>query len=137
MNQYVYKSLLEEQVLPAVRSITARNQLYFMQDGAKCHTTKMNIDYLHKKFQGRVISNKTDIPWPPNSPDLNPLDFFFWGHTMNHVFRIKPSTIEELKLIVTDFAHGMNPDLVNKVCSSTKSRFEKMHEAKGGHFEQL
>ena len=24
----------------------------------------------------RLISNKTEIPWPPNSPDLNPLDFF-------------------------------------------------------------
>lgn len=137
MNQFVYNCLLEEQVWPAVRHIATRNQLYFMQDGATCHTTKMNLDFLQEKFQGRVISNKTDIPWPPNSPDLNPLDFFFWGHSMNHVFRIKPSTIEQLKLIVSDFAHGMDPDLIIKVCASTRSRFEKMREADGGHFEHL
>ena len=34
---------------------------------------------------------------------------------MNHVFRIKPSTIEELKNIVNDFAHAMDTDLFLKV----------------------
>ena len=137
MNQYVYRSLLEEQVWPAVRGIARRNQLYFMQDGATCHTTRMNLEFLHSKFQGRVISNKSDIIWPPNSPDCNPLDFFFWGHTMNHVFRINPSTIEDLKNIVNDFAQAMDTDLILKVCASTRTRFEKMHKAKGGHFEHL
>ena len=47
-----------------------------MQDGATCHTTPLNLDFLRSKFAGRVISHKTDLPWPPNSPDLNPLDFF-------------------------------------------------------------
>ena len=46
------------------------------QDGATCHTTPLNLDFLRSKFAGRVISHKTDLPWPPNSPDLNPLDFF-------------------------------------------------------------
>ena len=137
MNQYVYRRLLEEQVWPAVRGIARRNQLYFMQDGATCHTTRMNLEFLHSKFQGRVISNKSDIIWPPNSPDCNPLDFFFWGHTMNHVFRINPSTIEDLKNIVNDFAQAMDTDLILKVCASTRTRFEKMHKAKGGHFEHL
>ena len=137
MNQYVYRSLLEEQVWPAVRGIARRNQLYFMQDGATCHTTRMNLEFLHSKFQGRVISNKSDIIWPPNSPDCNPLDFFFWGHTMNHVFRINPSTIEDLKNIVNDFAQAMDTDLILKVCASTQTRFEKMHKAKGGHFDHL
>ena len=27
--------------------------------------------------QGRGVSHKTDFPWPPQSPDLNPLDFIF------------------------------------------------------------
>ena len=56
-----------------------------MQDRATCHTKVENLKFLDEKFGGCVISNKTDTPWPPNSPDLYPLDFFFWGYAMNHV----------------------------------------------------
>ena len=79
MDQYVYNELLENKVWPIVKNVAARQQLWFMQDGARCHTTQLNLQFLQNKFHGRVISNLTDIPWPPNSPDLNPLDFFFLG----------------------------------------------------------
>ena len=137
MNQFVYKELLEEKVWPLLKHRATREQLYFMQDGATCHTTPLNLDFLRSKFAGRVISHKTDLPWPPNSPDLNPLDFFFWGHSMNHVFRTKPSTIENLKSIVNDFAENMDSNLVQRACESAKIRFEKLHQERGGHFEHL
>lgn len=137
MDQYVYRSLLEDMVWPLLKGVATRKQLFFMQDGATCHTTQLNLEFLLSKFAGRVISNKTDIPWPPNSPDLNPLDFFFWGYSMVHVFRIKPVTINDLKAVVHDFAHAMDADLIRKVCSSTRSRFERMLREKGGHFQHL
>lgn len=137
MDQFVYRELLEEKVWPLLKHRATREQLYFMQDGATCHTTPMNLAFLKSKFGGRVISNKTDIPWPPNSPNLNPLDFFFWSHSMNHVFRTKPATIDDLKIIVNDFAENMDPDLIRKVCSSARLRFEKLRHERGGHFEHL
>lgn len=137
MNQFVYKELLEEKVWPLLKHRATREQLYFMQDGATCHTTHMNLEFLQSKFGGRVISNKTDTLWPPNSPDLNPLDFFFWGHSMNHVFRTKPSSIEELKSIVNEFAENMDPDLIVRACESARFRFEKLQQEQGGHFEHL
>ena len=36
-----------------------------------------------------MISNKSEIRWPPNSPNCNPIDFFFWHHSMGHVFKTK------------------------------------------------
>ena len=86
----------------------------------KLFNLNLNLEFPQSKFVGRVISNKTDLPWPPNSPDLNPLDFFFWGHSMNHVYRTKPSTIENLKSIVNDFAESMDPDLVERACELCK-----------------
>ena len=127
----------EVMVWPLWKGVATRKQLFFMQDGATCHTTQLNLEFLLSKFAGRVISNKTDIPWPPNSPDLNPLDFFFWRYSMVHVFRIKPVTINDLKAVVHDFAHAMDADLIRKVCSSTRSRFERMLREKGGHFQHL
>ena len=99
--------------------------------------TPMNQYFLHEKSGGRVISNKTNIPWSPSSPDANPLDFLFWGHSMNHVYRMKPATMEDLKRVVEEFAESMDSNLIKKVCASTRSRFEKMRDVQGGHSEHL
>ena len=71
-----------------------RNQLWYMQDRATCHTTANNLQFLTDKFAERLISLKTEVVWPANSPDCNPLDFFFCGYVMQHVYRTQPSTID-------------------------------------------
>ena len=30
-------------------------------------------------FDDKIIGRNAENFWPPHSPDLNPLDFFFWG----------------------------------------------------------
>jgi len=34
--------------------------------------------------------------WPPNSPDLNPVDYAIWAVMQRHVYRTKIHTIDEL-----------------------------------------
>jgi len=50
--------------------------VYFQQDGATPHTTRLSMDVVRRMFPGRVISRFGDIPWPPRSPDLTTCDFF-------------------------------------------------------------
>jgi hypothetical protein len=52
----------------------------FMQDGASPHTAKATLELLKKHFGSRIISNKSEFIWPPNSPDMNLCDFYAWGH---------------------------------------------------------
>ena len=54
-------------------------------------------EWLKKKFDGRVISRMMDQPWPAKSPDLSPLDYWFWGVAMSELRRVPPSTLSELK----------------------------------------
>ena len=42
----------------------------FMQDGAKPHTARATLDYL-KDYCPNLLESRY---WPPNSPDLDPLD---------------------------------------------------------------
>jgi len=34
--------------------------------------------------------------WPPNSPDLNPVDYMVWGVMQQHVYRSRVNTVDEL-----------------------------------------
>jgi hypothetical protein len=68
------------------------NNILFQQAGVPLH---VNITVWH--FFGRNCSQKwvgrcSIITWPPLSPDLIPLDFFFWGYMKNVVYISPMST---------------------------------------------
>ena len=50
--------------------------------------------FLNAKFQGHVISCKAKVEWSPYGPNLNPLDYFFWGILLCGQDQ---ATIDELK----------------------------------------
>ncbi|GBN88525.1 hypothetical protein AVEN_69918-1 [Araneus ventricosus] len=43
------------------------------------------------------------VAWPPRSPNLNPLDFFFWGHMKSLVYETRVDSAEDLvaRIVVT------------------------------------
>ena len=100
-----------------------------------CHTTENNLSFLKQKFSGRLISNKSEVPWPPSSPECNPLDFFLSGYVLQHIYRIKPTLIADLKAAVEDFVESIDPAIIRKSCASARKRFEMMMLENGGRFE--
>ena len=67
-----------------------QNRYWWQQDGASCHTSKKTMAKLREIFGERIISRFANVNWPSHSPDLNPLDFSFWGQAMNKVWEAKP-----------------------------------------------
>jgi hypothetical protein len=57
-----------------------RRELYFMHDGAPAHFSLVARRNLGRKFSGRWKGKGGSIAWPPRSSDLNPLNFYMWGH---------------------------------------------------------
>ena len=47
----------------------------FQQDGAPAHTARSAQEWLRANCPDFVAKDQ----WPPNSPDLNPLDYHVWG----------------------------------------------------------
>ena len=137
VNQHNYLEMLKEVVWPKIRGVARARGYWFQQDGAPPHTTQMVRDWLASKFDDRVISHKTDRPWPPGSPDMSPLDFYFWGRSMAELRRCPPSSMEELKETVTDFALSLSPAEVSSAVNHVKVRAEACIKAKGDNFEHL
>ena len=118
-----------------VRHSSSRLQFWWMQDGATCHTTNDVLNFLRLKFKGRLISRRSEIGWPPYSPDLNVLDYFFWSYAMMHVRRRKPATIEQLKAVVEDVARTVPVDMIRAAVGNVRKRCQACIQADGDHFE--
>src|SRR6201995_4845279 len=52
-----------------------QHDFVFQQDGAPGHTTRQTQDWLAVNTPDFIQKDE----WPPNSPDLNPLDYCDWG----------------------------------------------------------
>ena len=95
-------------------TLKLRSQYWWQQDGATCHTSRLSMGVLRQIFGDRIISRFAKIVWPAHSPDLNPLDFTFWGQAMAKVWEAKPSTIPQLKAVVEAFFESLSRDFVKK-----------------------
>ena len=62
-------------------------------------------------------------PWPPDSADLSPLDYYFRGFANAEVWRQKPTTIAALKAVVEGVAASLNGEVLRAVM-----RIEKFHK---------
>ena len=97
-----YREMLEGFVLPELeRQHYPISRLWFQQDGATPHTTRGVLAFLAGAFPGKVISKKGDVPWPPRSPDLSPLDFFLWGHLKDRVYGQPVRSLRSLRERIT------------------------------------
>ena len=59
-----------------MKRLVKQNEHLFIQDIASAHTTKLNLEILKDKKQLRLLEFHH---WPPNNPDLNPVDIGIWG----------------------------------------------------------
>lgn len=73
VNTEVYLSVLEDKIKPWMDEVAAGKPYVFQQDSAPAHTSKKTQAWL----KDNVPSFWDPKTWPSNSPDLNPLDYFF------------------------------------------------------------
>ena len=66
VNAGVYKQLVKDYVLPVLTNSTKQSSI-FMQDNAPCHKAMVVMNLLK-------VENVTVMDWPPQSPDINPIE---------------------------------------------------------------
>ena len=131
-----YLEILEKTVIPFAD--VQYEEVVFQQDGAPAHYANKVRNLLNEKFPGTWIGRRVSIEWPARSPDLSPLDFFFWGVMKDRVYTEKFKTLEDLKKIIKREALiiANDKELLKKVCSSVTGRVAECIDANGGPFEQ-
>jgi hypothetical protein len=79
--------MLSQHMLPAIRDL-AGDQYVFQQDSACTGAPRScNIGVL-----AEIPAFISPELWPPNSPDLNPVDYKIWGCMQERVYKKKKKT---------------------------------------------
>jgi len=115
--------------------LAENNGIWFMQDGAPPHNARINMEYLTERFQNKVIATNGPIRWPARSPDINPLDFFFWGYLNDEVYWKTFENVEQLRAEVQAAIARITPAMLENVMNEIVYRCYVCLENEGGLFE--
>lgn len=134
-----YIRLLRERVFPELRRRLPEGydfrRIWWQQDGAPCHTATASLNFLRSVFGRQIISNKTDEIWPPNSPDLNPLDYWFWNQLKVRVGVSEPDHPDTLKVAIRNELPRFTIEEVKRAINDFPVRIMALRAVQGGHFE--
>jgi len=75
--------------------------------------------------------------WPPNSLDLNPVDYKIWGVVQERVYQSRVHSIDDLKQRLLHVWHGMDQSIIDTAVDEWRLRLRACVRAKGGHYEHL
>ena len=120
-----YLKVLSQQVKWSVNSLFQGQDFCLQDDGAPCHRSKSVINFI--RSQGW----KT-LDWPPQSPDLNPIENL-WYLLKKKVWTQQFASVTELKAkIISIWHHNMDTGLLETLALSMPHRLRAVIKANGG-----
>lgn len=140
LDQHVFLEFLEN-TLPLLMEevpLLRRRRMQLQLDGAPAHFARIIRDYLNENYP-RWIGRGGPVAWPPRSPDLTPLDFYFWGFMKQKVYAVPIETREQLTARIFAAAAEIrgNPEQLRRTTTSVTTRAFVCLQEGGGHFEHV
>jgi transposase len=134
VNTTCYMDQLLSKLIEDCRAVLG-DHFIFQQDGAPAHTANKTQDWLKQNTPEFIKKDE----WPPNSPDLNPLDYFIWSAMLQRYEQHtpKPKSIDELKVVLQEIWDELPQESVDKAVLAFRKRLRACVRSDGGHFEHL
>ena len=107
----------------------------FQQDGAPPHWGSHVRRFLDATFPNRWIGRDGPTLWPPRSPDITPLDFFYREYVKDKVFSTPVPDITNLKARITDAFATITEYMLENTWREIDDRLEVLSATKGAHVE--
>lgn len=131
----VYLRVLQTVVKPWMDLVSDGKPYVFQQDGAPAHTSGIVQEWLSKQDPSRVGTFWPKDFWPPNSPDLNPLDYYVWGAVEARSNEHRHPNTSSLSLAIRRAFRMLPKHSLKKACDSFRSRLEAVLANNGGYIE--
>ena len=117
-------------LVPAIREQSS-DFFIFQQDSVPAHRAYDTVEMLRRETPAFISPSL----WPPNSPDLNPVDYTIWGILQDRVYRTRIQNADHLKeRLVEEWAH-FDQSIIDGAINQWCQRLRACVHAEGGHFE--
>jgi hypothetical protein len=123
--------LLGEHLLPAIKELSGNEFFIFQQDSAPAHRARETVDLLSRETPEFI----SPTLWPPNSPDLNPLDYKIWSVLQERVYQTRIRDVDHLKQRIVEEWNRFDQGIVDNAINEWRKRLRACIRANGGHFE--
>ena len=98
--------------------------------GTPCHA-RASVELLRQETANFLASKL----WPPNSPDLIPVDYEIWAVMQHRVYCRQIHSVDELKRQLIDVWCDLEQSIFDEIIDQWQGRFWACVLAKGGNFE--
>ncbi|GFS90271.1 transposable element Tcb1 transposase [Trichonephila clavipes] len=110
------------------QQIAFSDYFIYQQDNVKCHTAgsvRVGFEEPQEEF--------TVLPWPPNSPDLNPIENL-WGYLdqIVHAMDLHPSNLARLAMVLESAGLNIPVNTFRNLIDSHPARLAAVRFAKCG-----
>jgi hypothetical protein len=116
-----------------------RQHMWFMHDGAPPQFLRTVRQHLSQTFGEQWIRRRGPVNWPARSPDLNPLDFWPYGHLNTSVYSALINDFKVLQQRVENAHHDIRvkPRISDRVYTSVWWRAQNCVKMHVNHMEHL
>ena len=122
----MYAKVLQKHAIPSLYKLVPCKQGIFQEDNAPPHQAKIAADI-------RNASNIPVLPWPAQSPDLNPVKNL-WNEVDKKVRSLpnQPKSLKDLECKVKNAWHTIPLEYIQKLVESMPCQIQACIAAKGG-----
>jgi len=105
----------------------------FQQDSAPAHRACERVKMLQRETPAFI---SPDL-WPPNSSDLNTVNYKICGVMQDRVYQKKVKDVNEMRERLVEVWAGLQQNVIDDAIDQWRRWLRVCVRARGGHFEYL
>ncbi len=135
LNATAYLSIVADHLHHFMITVYPSSDGYFQQDNAPCHKAQIISDWFLEHDNEFTL-----LKWPPQSPDLNPIEHFpstsqaFWDVVEReiHIIDIQPTNLQQLRDAIMSIWTKISEECFQHLVESMPHRIKALLKAKVG-----
>ncbi|CAK9806963.1 Transposable element Tc1 transposase [Anthophora quadrimaculata] len=131
MNKEMYKRILEQHAIPSGYRLIGRGFI-LQQDNDPKHSYKLCREYVEHLQEEENLKN---MIWPPQSPDLSPIELL-WEELDRNVRQHCPSSKEHMWRLLNECWKNITQETIEKLIQRMPRIVQAVKKSKGGYFDE-
>ncbi len=126
--EYLFSVIVADHVHPFMTTVYPSSDGYFQQDNAPCHKAQIISDWFLEHDNEFTLLN-----WPPQSPDLNPIEHL-WDAVEREIriVDVQPTNLQQLRDAIMSIWTKISEECFQHLVESMPQRINEVLKAKEG-----